>query len=720
MQRYSTKTIRRLGAACIALATAGITCGPAATPGAGQPTEPRPTPTVRARTAPPPGSRRPRANGPRRRVVKTTLAAVGLDPTAFDRSVSPCKDFYRFACGKWIDRTPIPPDRPRWNRSFSEIYKRNEAALRKILEGAAASKATSPLLRKVGGYYRACMDVKRVERAGLAPVRPLLRLARRVRNAKTLQRAIVALHQHAIWVFFGLGSTQDFHDATKVIAEIDQAGLGLPDRDYYLKQDKRSKEIRAFYVKHVARMLRLAGASAARARRGAAQVMAIETALAKVSKTRVERRNPKKVYHRLNRAGVLKAAPHLAWLRYFKAMGRPDLEAINVTAPKFLRGVDGLLRKTPARKLRPYLEWHILQSMAGALPKRFVQEAFKMAQRLTGQKVMRARWKRCVSSTDAALGELLAQPFVKQRFSAASRAAVQTQVKAVSHAFEAVMKKLPWFDASTRAKALEKLHQMAYLIGYPNHWKAYPWTVTPLHGKNVLSSRSYERLRDLRRIGKPVDRGRWEMTPPTVNAYYHPNKNQMVFPAGILQPPFFNSKASIAVNLGGMGMVVGHEMTHGFDDQGAQFDGYGNLRNWWSLVVKKRFGTRTMCVKKQYARFAPLPGVHLNGKLTAGENIADLGGVKLAFRAYRALRAHATEALVADGFTEDQQFFLSVAQIWCAKSSDAYKRMAVKVDPHSPPRFRVNGSLANTPEFARAFKCPKGTPMNPRHTCQVW
>ncbi len=698
---------------CLLFTTA--TCGPKSGEQPG--TEPRPTAVTRP--APRPEERRP-ATRPAKQVVKTTLAAVGLDKTALDRSVKPCQDFYRFACGHWIDRTKIPSDRPRWMRSFSEIYKRNEQVLKTILEHAEHAKTDHPLTRALGSYYRACMDVARVNKAGLAPIRKLLRLAKRVRNLRSLQRAVDELHRYGIWVLFRLNSEQDFKDATQVIGVLDQGGLGLPDRDYYLNQDARSKKIRAAYLKHVERMLKLGGLRGRRAKRGAARVMAIETALAKISKTRVQRRDPKGMYHRLNRSGAIRLAPRFNWAEYFKALGHPQLTALNITAPKFFEGLNELLKRTKAGDWRVYLTWQILHATAPALPKKFVDEAFKLRQILTGQATERPRWKRCVSSTDAALGELLAQPFIKQRFGAAARKAVQQQVKAISKAFGGLIKKLAWFDVSTRTQALDKLAKVSYLIGYPDKWKDYPWKVTPLYGTNLLTSSAFELQRDLKRIGKPVDRGRWEMTPPTVNAYYHPNKNQMVFPAGILQPPFWSEKAGVAVNLGGMGMVVGHELTHGFDDQGSQFDGNGNLRNWWSAAVIKRFKKRTQCVMKQYGSFEAVPGVKLNGKLTAGENIADMGGVKLAFRAYRMLRAHAKKALVADGFNEDQQFFLSVAQIWCGKAKPAYKEMAAKVDPHSPARWRVNGSLMNTPEFAKAFGCKRGTPMNPVKRCRVW
>jgi putative endopeptidase len=388
---------------------------------------------------------------------------------------------------------------------------------------------------------------------------------------------------------------------------------------------------------------------------------------------------------------------------------------------RFFEGVNELLSAIKLPEWKNYLVWTVVRSTAQALPKAFVDESFRMEQALTGQKEQRVRWKRCVEATDNALGELLAQPFVKERFAGESKTAAEGMVHAIGSAFDRELDALTWMDPATRKVSREKLSAMAWLIGYPNKWRVYDFEPKrDDYMSNLLAARGFELQRQLKKIGKPVDRDEWEMTPPTVNAYYHPLKNQMVFPAGILQPPFYKVESALAVNLGGMGMVVGHELTHGFDDQGSQFDKNGNLRDWWSNDIRERFKKQTECVDKQYSAYPALPGVKLNGKLTLGENIADMGGVKLAFHAFRTLRADAKEAVVADGFTEDQQFFLSLGQVWCSKYREEYARMAATVDPHSPPRFRVNGSLVNFPEFAQAFACTKGTPMNPGNTCSVW
>jgi predicted metalloendopeptidase len=655
-------------------------------------------------------------------VAEVTLESVGLDGTALDRSVDPCQDFYQFACGSWIARTQIPADKPLWTRSFSVIAEQNEAKLRKILDDAAAGKGGGDAVtQKIGAYYGACMDEASVEAAGTKPIEPLLALVKKVTNDASFTEVVTELHKRQIWALFELSDTQDAKDATRVIAEIDQRGLGLPDRDYYLKDDERSKDIRTRYVAYVERMMHLAGLAEADAKRAAADVMRIETELAQGSKTRVERRDPPSMYNRLDRAGVAKAIPRLRWDAYFAGLGVPALQPINVTAPKFLAAVSALLDKETPAAWQSYLSWHVVRAAAPLLPAAFVDEAFKFESSLTGQKAQRARWKRCVEATDGALGELLAQPFVKESFSPESKEATETYVKQIARAFGAELAGLDWMDGATKQKGAEKLAAMAYLIGYPSKWRSYDFPIEPRrYAENALAARAFDERFHLAKVGKPVDREEWHMTPPTVNAYYSQQLNEMVFPAGILQPPFFNPKAGVPVNLGGMGMVVGHELTHGFDDKGSQFDAKGNLDNWWTAADKTKFEGKTRCVAEQYAGYETIPGVKLNGKLTLGENIADGGGVKLAFAAYRALRKGAPTVVKAGGFTEDQQFFLGVGQAWCAKLTDETARLRAQIDTHAPPRFRVNGTLANEPAFAAAFSCPAGAPMRRADACAVW
>lgn len=655
-------------------------------------------------------------------VFKTTLDTVGLDGNALDRSADACQDFYQFACGNWVARTEIPRDEASWYRSFSEIARRNEVELRHILDEASkGGEQRDEVTRKIGDYYASCMDEGAVEAAGTKSIADLLGKARRVRDPGSIGALVAELHARRIWALFDITAMQDFKDATQVLANLDQSGLGLPDRDYYVKDDDKSQGLRKAYVEHVERMMRLAGVAPAAAKAAAGDVMSVETELAKVSKTRVERRDPKGLYNKVSRAALAKSAPEFPWEAYFKALGRGDIQEVNVTSVPFFEGMSKLLRSVKPGAWQSYLAWHVVRSAAMTLPKAFVEESFAMTATLTGQKEITPRWKRCVRATDHALGELVAQPFIRSSFPGESKQAAERMVHEISRAFAREVGLLDWMDSDTKKRSLAKLEAMAFLIGYPDKWRTYDFEVdAKSYGKNVLAARAFETRRDLAKIGKPLDRDEWQMSPPTVNAYYDAQRNHMVFPAGILQPPFYSVKSSIPVNLGGMGMVVGHELTHGFDDEGSQFDEKGNLEDWWSPKVGEAFKAKTGCVADQYASFEALPGLKLNGKLTLGENIADLGGLKLAFRAYRAMRAGAAEVTVADGFSEDQQFFLAHAQSWCGKMRDEAMRMQVQTNTHSPPRFRVNGPVMNMPEFAEAFQCKAGTPMWPEKTCAVW
>jgi putative endopeptidase len=653
--------------------------------------------------------------------LTTTLDAVGLDGTALDRKADPCQDFYQFACGGWLAKTEIPADKSRWARSFSEIHERNELELKKILEEASQAKTDDALTKKIGGYYGACMDEAAVEKTGTKPIKGLLAAAKKASNPRSIAAAIILLHKHQVWAVFDIDAQPDFKDATRMISQLDQNGIGLPDRDYYLNDDAKSKEIREKYVAHVERMMKLGGFTPAAAKQASTDVMKVETELAKVSKTRVERRDPNGLNNKIDRQGLAKAAPDFPWDDYFKGLGYPDIKDVNVTSVPFFEGMNKLLKAVKPAEWQNYLAWQVVHGTAPLLTKVLVDENFAMQQVLSGQKELAARWKRCVASTDGALGELLAQPFIKAKFAGDSKTMAESMVQEISRQFGAEIDKLEWMDAKTRERATSKLKAMQYLIGYPDKWKTYDFAIDPKsYGDNALASEAFELKRNLGKVGKPVDRQEWPITPPTVNAFYNPQKNHMMFPAGILQPPFYSAKATVPVNAGGIGMVVGHELTHGFDDQGSQFAGDGNLANWWEPQAAERFKAKTQCVDDQFASYETLPGVKLNGKLTLGENVADGGGVMLAFRAYREMRKNAAELRVADGFNEDQQFFLAVGQTWCAKQTPEIARMLAQVDPHSPPKFRVNGSLADLPEFAKAFSCGEGTPMHPARACKVW
>lgn len=682
-------------------------------------------------------------------IKQVTLADVGLDASAMNKSVNPCDDFYAFSCGGWEAATQIPADQPRWMRSFSEIHKRNEEDLRAILESAAKGSA-DPATAKLGDFYAACMDQAAVDDAdwraelgelwraidGLAPA-PVEapkneRAAKDGKDTKEtappppppdVASIVARLHHAGVWALFAVESTQDRKNATQTIAQIDQAGLGLPDRDYYLDDTSNATELRAFYLGHVERMLSHVAPEGDPewAKRGAEAVMRVETELAKVQKTRVERRRAEEMYNKIDRKGLVDRTQGFSWEAYLGHMGLGGVNDINATSVVYVDGIGQILRSISPADLHVYLTWQLLHTAAPTLPSRFEKEDFALQQKLYGAAEQKPRWKRCVAAADVALGELLAQQYVAKRFAPESKQAVKDMVGAVGRAFRHSLNDNSWMDEPTREAAAAKLDKMAFLIGYPDAWKRYDFTVArDAHAGNMLRASQWEVQRDLAKIGKPMDRGEWFMTPPTVNAYYSASRNQMVFPAGILQPPFFDSRATVAVNMGGMGMVVGHELTHGFDDEGSKFDGDGNLSGWWGADVRARFEDKTACVRDQYSEYEALPGVKLNGKLTLGENIADAGGVKLAFAAFRSMRQDRGEVFIADGYNEDQQFFLSVAQVWCSKYREEYARARAKTDSHSQPNWRVNGALRNTQEFADAFQCPESAPMNPPNECRVW
>ena len=648
-----------------------------------------------------------------------TLAAAGLDPAALDREADPCDDFYQFACGGWEAKTAIPADRSQYTR-FHEIVDRNEKALIEILEAARAQAATAgdPVIAAIGRYYGACMDEAAIEKSGLAPIDPLLRAVRQVRDTRSLRAALATLHRHEVWPIFTLGTDADFKDATRVILFVNQGGLGLPDRDYYL--DKDLEPLRGKYRTLIQKGFYLLGHPASQARRAADDVMRIETALARASRPAEELEDPKSVYNKIDRAGLEKIAPQVGWAAYFAALGRPDLHDVSAEAPGFLAAAGKLMASERPAAWRSYLEWHLLRGTAARLSKVFVDLDFELAQLVSGVVEPRPRAKRCAAATDEAMGEYLAQPFVARYMTPAARDAAELLVKEIESAMGAVLRGLDWLEAQTRERALEKLAAMAHLIGYPKKWRTYDFAVGPVHGANDLAARRFDLARELGKVGRPFDRSEWLITPPTVNAYYTDNANQMVFPAGILQPPFFEARRPVAVNLGALGMVVGHELTHGFDAGGAQFDADGNMTNWWQASDLAEFQRRGECVAAQYGRYEVLPGVKVNGKLTLRENIADLGGIKLAFRAYRSMRSGAPSAIEADGFDEDQMFFIGVGQAWCTVRREEETRRRIKVDEHAPPRFRVNGALSDLPEFHRAFGCELGRPMHPAATCEVW
>jgi putative endopeptidase len=643
-----------------------------------------------------------------------TLAQTGIDPTWMDTSVDPCQDFFSYACGGFVKHTEIPPDRATWGTTQA-IQKSNELFLRDVLEHSHD---------KIGDYYAACMDEPAIEKAGLRPLRPLLDTIAKVHDFGSLAEAVTKLHAASVYPLFDVGSQQDFADATQMIAGLDQDGLGLPDRDYYLKDAGNMKKVRTFYEGHVARMMKLLGDKPAEAKRAAADVMRIETAIAKLQQDKVARRDPHKIYHRVDRAGLPKIAKTFPWDAYFRALGIPKVQAISVNEPAYFTGIDALMHEESPRAWRSYLEWQLVHAKANILPKAFVDEAFALRHELTGQKELEPRWKRCVRAVDAGLGELLAQPYVAAKFAGDSRARARALVASIHEAMKADLETLPWMDAPTRAAALKKLGELGYdKVGYPDKWRKYDFPVTrESYADDVLAAERFEQHRQLMKIGKPVDRTQWDMTPPTVNAYYDPSMNEIVVPAGELQPPFFSQGFYEPVNIGDEGAnTVGHEITHGFDDEGSQFDGKGNLRDWWTAPTKAKFDEATQCVQHQYSQYEAVPGVKLNGELTSGENIADIGGVKLGYAALMAWKkAHPELERSVPGFTDEKLFFLAYAQGWCSKETPQFDEMLARTNPHSPPRWRVNGPMVDNPTFAVAYACEAGAPMNPGKACSVW
>ena len=685
---------------------------PKSDPLAARPSDPPPEPVEKA---PPPAA--PVPKGP------MSLAESGIVPAWLDRAADPCQDFFAYACGGFVKTAEIPADRSSWG-AIQIVTKDNEDFLRKVLEEAAAKPAGDPVMEKLGAYYAACIDEPAIEKAGKAPIQPLLDVAAKVTDGASAARATIALQVEGITPFFGLGPSQDFTDATQVIADIDQAGLGLPDRKYYLESTGSLKKTRAVYLAHMARMFQLAGLAEKPANAAAAEAFRVETQLAKWQQDEVVRRDPHQTYHRVERAGLEKAAPQFPWGDYLAAIGIGAVTQITVSSPPYLAHVAKLVATEKPTALSAYLTWTVLRTTASDLAKAWVDEAFTMQKELRGVKELPPRWRRCVNQVDADLGELLGQSYVKARFGGDAKSRAVDLTKAVLGAMRVQLDNLAWMDDATRTAAKAKLDKMAYLVGFPDKWRTYDFAIRRTdYASNLRAATRWELARRLHKIGQPVDRFDWGMSPPTVNAYYDPNLNEIALPAGQLQAPFFGAAFHPAVNFGSTGGgTIGHEMTHGFDDEGSQFDGNGNLVNWWSKATKAKFDAATKCVQDQYSKYEAIPKVHLDGKLTSGENIADIGGVKLAYQAYqtwKTTQAQPVQSKIED-FTDDQLYFLSYGQSWCEKVTDAQLETMAHSNPHSPPKWRVNGVIVNQPGFGSAFKCAAGTPMNPGKACSVW
>jgi putative endopeptidase len=638
-----------------------------------------------------------------------------IDPANMDATVKPCEDFYNYADGGWIKANPVPADKSRWG-AFEQLADHNRDVLKSILGEVSARKdwPKGSIEQKVADFYASGMDEAAIEKAGMVPLKPLFAKVEAVRNAGDLAAVLGQLRAGGMGAGFGFAVSQDPKESTRYIGSLSQGGLGLPDRDYYLRDDARSKEIRDRYVTYVAKMFQLAGEAPDAATAGAADVMDLETKLARASLTRVENRDPQKTYNKMTLAELQAQAPGFDWMSFFTQVGVTQVPALNVRQPQFFRAFAGLISAEPASRWRTYLRWHLIRGAAETLPKAFQDESFAFNGRvLNGVPQQEERWIRVQTMTDRVLGEALGQLYVRRAFSPEAKTKMIDLVANLRAALKERIEMLPWMGPATRAQALRKLAAFGVKVGYPDTWRDYSALeiTRDSYAANVMRAQRFETARNLARIGKPIDRTEWGMSPPTVNAYYSASMNEIVFPAGILQPPFFDPDADAAVNYGGIGAVIGHEMGHGFDDSGSQFDADGNLKDWWTEADRAAYKARTDLLVKQYDAYEALPGEHVNGRLTLGENIGDLGGLTIAYVALQKALAAKGQPAAIGGFTPGQRFFLNWAQVWRQTIRDEARRVRLATDPHSPGQFRTNGPLSNMPEFAGAFGCAAGSPM---------
>ena len=652
-------------------------------------------------------------------------AAPGFSLDNIDKTVDPCVDFYQYACGNWMKSTEIPADQPEWV-SFIEVDERNKDVLRDLLEKAAKGGAQrTPIEQKIGDFYGACMDEKAADTKGIEPLKPELEKIASVKDKSALIDVIAHDHMIGAGALFNFYSNSDLHNADQVIAYIDQGGLTLPDRDYYIKDDPKQVEMRKNLTDYITQVFTLAGQTPEKAAESAKTVLRIETELAKAEMDRTLRRDPKNRDHKMTTEQASVLAPNFYLTRYFKDVNAPSFSDLNVSNPEFFKQVNGVVESESLDSLKSYVTWHLLHSAAPWLSTPYVDANFKLTQALTGQGEIQARWKRCVDATDGALGEALGEKYVDVTFGPQGKARMLKMVDALEVSLDQDIQGLSWMSDTTKKQAKVKLQAIRNKIGYPDGWRDYS-SLTIESGDligNTLRANDFESKRQIAKIGKPLDRKEWGMTPPTVNAYYSGSRNEIVFPAGILQPPFFDKSMDDAVNMGGIGVVIGHELTHGFDDQGRKFDPQGNLRDWWTAEDGKEFEKRAGCVADEYGSFVAVDDQKLNGKLTLGENTADNGGARIALAALEQMIAADKSGKLGqklDGYTPEQRFFLGFGRVWCEKRRPEFSRMLVKVDPHSPGKYRVNGVVQNMPEFQKAWGCKAGQPMVAENACHVW
>jgi putative endopeptidase len=651
--------------------------------------------------------------------------APGFSLDNIDKSVDPCVDFYQYACGNWLKKSEIPADRSAW-ASFTELDERNLGIERGILEKAAAGGASRDGIdQRIGDLYGSCMDEKTVNERGLAPLKPELDRVAAVQDRGGLIDELAHLYLAGAPSLFSFYSNADLHNADMVIANIDQGGLSLPDRDYYIKDDARMVDMRKHLVDYVTETFTLAGQSPEQAADSAKTVMRIETALAQASMDRTMRRDPKNRDHKMTRDEAVALGPDFQLNRYFVAVGAPAFTEVNVTNPDFFRKANDVLATESLDSLKTYVSWHVLRASAPWLSQPYVDASFKLRQALGGQTQIEDRWKRCVNLVDRSLGEALGQRYVELTFGADGKQRMLKMVDALETSLDEDIQNLSWMSDETKKQAKVKLQAIRNKIGYPDMYRDYS-SITikrdDLLG-NVARADAFEAKREIAKIDKPLDRKEWGMTPPTVNAYYSGSFNEIVFPAGILQPPFFDKNMDDAINFGGIGLVIGHELTHGFDDQGRKFDPQGNLRDWWTEQDGKEFEKRVSCVADEYSNFVAVDDLKLNGRLTLGENTADNGGARIALMALEHMIAEdktGKEALKIDGYTPEQRFFLGFGRVWCEKRRPEYLRSQVTTNPHSPGKYRVDGVVQNMPEFQKAWGCKAGQPMVAENACHVW